>query len=848
MSICSIAVRLIGATPSAVRSAHVRPLIAICCMALSLLSGCQPSATSSDERYSALERIPAGDVGFDSSAISGETVSDPAFTESATGSSIDSDPAALPENSPRTVRQRARRVVGVDTDTESASTAEVAQETEGTDENSEIAADPTGAAPSTSTPGPAASGNANSPNLVDPPAADATGFPTSATSPKAGASGQTALVLDAALLTAADNRLADESTGLIRTVADTQLALNRREGFRRIFRQDIRPQPPATNPAGTRPAPGQAGGPAVAPAKSAETSSAPPPAPPTELELPDNPVAPQQQPAAATATATSTVAEDSEPDAATRSGANGQPPLYRGPATGPAATGTLSPPVSAIDSAGPVIAALPVSRAIPTGEAKGKPKPPACLKWPQPKLGLLLSGDQNGYLEPCGCSLTQSGGVARRADLLQRLQAAGWTMAGIDHGNTLRRARKQDTLRFEAILNALEQMRYVALGLGPAELRLSADYLLTLTGRELPASKLPLAFVSANVTLFDTPEIGVPQRYQVVTVGGVKLGITGVIANSAINSVAPGGRVDNIAISDPTRSLDAALQALRAQKPELLIVLSYGTVEEARQWAKLHPDVDLILTSGGPEDPDPTPERIGKTLIILPGQKGKNVGVLGYYPEARGNDRLRFDLVDLDNRQFQSVKAMEQIMIDYQDRLKSEQLWLSRDLIIRHPSGAKFVGAANCGECHKKAYEIWKDSGHARGFVSINEGREGHEDRLLVPRIYDPECLCCHVVGWEPQQVLRFDSGYRDEKSSQHLLGNQCENCHGPGSVHSAVEARYAAGEQALADQVQQARKAVRVTLEQAKKKTCYECHDADNSPSFKFDEYWESIVHPERD
>src|SRR5581483_3228350 len=33
--------------------------------------------------------------------------------------------------------------------------------------------------------------------------------------------------------------------------------------------------------------------------------------------------------------------------------------------------------------------------------------------WDRPTAVLLLSGDQMGYLEPCGCSLTQSGGLAR---------------------------------------------------------------------------------------------------------------------------------------------------------------------------------------------------------------------------------------------------------------------------------------------------------------------------------------------------------------------------------------------------------------------------------------------------
>jgi hypothetical protein len=33
-----------------------------------------------------------------------------------------------------------------------------------------------------------------------------------------------------------------------------------------------------------------------------------------------------------------------------------------------------------------------------------------------------------------------------------------------------------------------------------------------------------------------------------------------------------------------------------------------------------------------------------------------------------------------------------------------------------------------------------------------------------------------------------------------------------------------------------------------AKDKTCYQCHDPDNSPKFDFDKYWKKIEHLGRD
>src|SRR5438876_848107 len=48
--------------------------------------------------------------------------------------------------------------------------------------------------------------------------------------------------------------------------------------------------------------------------------------------------------------------------------------------------------------------------------------------WPRPDLALILSGEQHGYLQPCGCSRPQFGGLARRFNFLQTLKERGWPM------------------------------------------------------------------------------------------------------------------------------------------------------------------------------------------------------------------------------------------------------------------------------------------------------------------------------------------------------------------------------------------------------------------------------------
>src|SRR5690606_15873840 len=131
----------------------------------------------------------------------------------------------------------------------------------------------------------------------------------------------------------------------------------------------------------------------------------------------------------------------------------------------------------------------------------------------------------------------------------------------------------------------------------------------------------------------------------------------------------------------------------------------------------------------------------------------------------------------------------------YQELLRINREAIFADLpkaSAQSKSGSTFVGAAKCGECHIKAYAKWKTSKHAQAYESLSRGRKGQEENW-ISRIHDTECLSCHVTGWHPQNVVRYDSGFLSEEATPHLKGQQCENCHGPGSRHSEVEANWKA-------------------------------------------------------
>ena len=153
-----------------------------------------------------------------------------------------------------------------------------------------------------------------------------------------------------------------------------------------------------------------------------------------------------------------------------------------------------------------------------------------------------------------------------------------------------------------------------------------------------------------------------------------------------------------------------------------------------------------------------------------------------------------------------------------------------------HPSGRSFVGSEVCADCHTIAAARWKETPHSHALGSLVDPMERSE----TPRHFDPECISCHVTGWESQRHLPYVSGYvgLDESPLLHDVG--CESCHGPGSAHVAAEN----GEEQVDEaELIRRQKQMRLPLTKAESR-CILCHDLDNSPDFDFNEYWKEVVH----
>ncbi len=211
-------------------------------------------------------------------------------------------------------------------------------------------------------------------------------------------------------------------------------------------------------------------------------------------------------------------------------------------------------------------------------------KPPSRLfhDWPQnrkPLFVLLLSGQQYGYLQPCGCSPIQYGGLERRYNLIQQLKNdkdKGWTVIALDLGDVPQDHGPQKMLKYVTSMEALKLLNYTAVGMGRTE------------------GLLPLIDGLANFALNNKPPPHVllgniqgraqnaPGADAVAFEGGIskvpKIGVTTVVAPSVAKEI----NDPTVKFDLPGKALPGLLAELQKGKAEFKVLLFQGTEEEAK--------------------------------------------------------------------------------------------------------------------------------------------------------------------------------------------------------------------------------------------------------------------------
>ncbi len=444
--------------------------------------------------------------------------------------------------------------------------------------------------------------------------------------------------------------------------------------------------------------------------------------------------------------------------------------------------------------------------------------------WQNPAAVLLVSGEQSGYLEPCGCTSGQLGGLIRRHELHRRLVQKGWNVVGIDLGGLIKDpgaslgGLEQTKIKFTVALRALKEMKYSAIALSAADLKLGT---LEVLGQYLNLGETP-KILGANVK----PTTGFEQTIVplcIVPAGDKKIGITSVIAPESLGQINDPTLGDLLSVTPPAEALKSVAAEL-ATKTDWQVLMVQGPPELATKLAAEFPIFDVVVATSVYEDPKADADQAngGKTLIVNVGKKGKYNGIVGFFADPKAAPK--YHKITLGTK-FDGPGAGEPIRKlideDYQVELKSAGVVenFPRRSHLSAVPGATFVGAGACKNCHPNTYAKWLTSKHSHAYEPLTNPKRNRE--------FDAECITCHTTGFE------YESGWVSAEKTPYLKGNQCENCHGPGSLHASDpdNAKF--------------RQAMALTSELADKNMlCVRCHDADNSPKFNFSTFWPQIMH----
>ena len=456
--------------------------------------------------------------------------------------------------------------------------------------------------------------------------------------------------------------------------------------------------------------------------------------------------------------------------------------------------------------------------------------------WPKPQALLFITGQQHGYIEPCGCTglENQKGGLNRRDTLLTQLRKRDWDVVPMDVGNFERRTGVQAEMKLQASIKALTEMGYKAATLGVDDLRLSSQELLALTASE---GKTQTPFISANAYIL--VEEYMP-KLRIVETGGRKIGITAVLGDGFAKEL---GTSADVIMAPARQALEKVMAEMQAAKCDYKVLLSHSTLAESRKLAVEVAGFDLVVSAGDYPEPDFTLEQVegSNSQLVQVGNKGMFTALVGLYPDGKP---VRYQRVALSS-QFEDSPRMMKLFGDYQKQLEQKGFDGLRIPVQALEDNLKFVGSESCGECHTKAFEVWKNSEH---FTATESLVKPPNSRSMIPRHHDPECLSCHVTGWNPQRYYPYSSGFASLEKTPKLTGNGCENCHGAGSAHVAAESGDTNLDEAAINVL---REKMRLPLAEAKDR-CVQCHDQDNSPDFhhdgSFEKYWEEIAHSGKD
>lgn len=418
---------------------------------------------------------------------------------------------------------------------------------------------------------------------------------------------------------------------------------------------------------------------------------------------------------------------------------------------------------------------------------------------------IVFSGEENGYIKPCGCTEGQLGGINRRYLAIDSIKKEKHFVLPVSLGDIPGNPNRQNEIKMEIMINAMEMMEYVVHNIGEKDIAMGYNIL------HYFSQISNIAFISSNIKFNDNINNAIkPYLIKAIKIKNseVKIAFLGILSPYLVEN-----DLYNIEILDPEESLKPIIDSIRKKAGiDLIVLLSHAEKEETLEIADIFSELDLIITGHELDDPNIYVKKINNTIITSAGKSGKHIGAITFSNEngewkTLANENGEFVKKISLSPEFNKPSNIDNLIDLYKNKVKEEDLFRKHQRIMSG-QGEEYAGSLMCGSCHLKIYQHWKNTKHSKAFETLEE----NEDQ------FDPECIKCHVVGFD------YSAGFVSLDETPDLKGVGCESCHGYGSAHILDTS---------------------IPYNTVYKTECIKCHDSENSPHFEYDSYWEEIKHP---
>jgi len=456
----------------------------------------------------------------------------------------------------------------------------------------------------------------------------------------------------------------------------------------------------------------------------------------------------------------------------------------------------------------------------------------------KPTVRLYVMSTVAGALEPCGCSKDQLGGIDHLAAYVASQAQAAPNSLVLGAGPMLFMDPKlEGDVAMQAKWKA-EALALVAKDIGLAAWAPGANDWAAGTGDLIKYRDASgAALIAANIE--GAPP---PARTVVRDVGGIKVGVVGVSDPKRRDGSYP----DDLKVGPALDAMKAGLEEVKKLGARVFVGLAALPRGEALRLADHLPELNVLVvgkpvTAGDVNDAPKAPVLIGSTLVVETANHLQTVSVIDLFVQpGDGDGPLRFqdaggvakaeELLSLSGRirelearinswardrtvkqedldarkadleklriqktkleadqpqvdgsffRYSTVEVREGLgsdkpvadrMLAYYKRVNAynKEAFADRKPQPVEKGQAGYIGVEACTECHDEERKVWDGTAHAHAYPTLQEDFKE----------YNLDCVSCHVTGYDKP-------GGSTVTFNDKLQNVQCEECHGPGSLHA---------------------------------------------------------------